>query len=86
MGSGLYAAAAEGAWIRNPRLGLTAPGDVSVFNGGAAPAAAYAGYDPDCYSLSNMLVGTDSVAFFRPGGPGGDGVGCNSCELARRPV
>ncbi|WP_437905587.1 neprosin family prolyl endopeptidase [Sorangium sp. So ce327] len=78
VGSGQHGnSSGQAAWIYNPRIGITTPSNTFAFNGGNAPGGAFSGYDPDCYSLSNMLLDVNNITFFRLGGPGGDGSGCN---------
>lgn len=77
MGSGRFAANAQGAWIRAARMGISSITDVSNFAVAAAPAGATPGYDPDCYSMTGLLIDTQGIRFWRVGGPGGSQVGCN---------
>jgi hypothetical protein len=77
LGSGRLASDTQAAWVWAPRMAINTLSNVSAFNGGNAPSGASSGYDPDCYSLSNMLTDGSGTAFFRLGGPGGNGSGCN---------
>ena len=78
MGSGRFASEAFGraAYIREPFL-LHAGADSTWF-ASSVPATGN-GYDPDCYSLSEIFAngGDGWGRWFYVGGPGGNNVGCN---------